>query len=140
MTIQVETNTLIQAPAEQVWEVLSRLDLFKDWCARTSFKQDADIGDSLLMRVKLYAFPLLVPVKIQHKQMKQGLRWRGGIRGVYVGSHYFQVKAVDEKSCALIQGEDFYGFLVPILWPLIRKELHRLYNSFNDDLKRYCEK
>lgn len=46
------------------------------------------------------------------------LRWSGNLASdwVFVGKHYFQFESInDGNSTRLVQGEDFGGFLVPVL-------------------------
>lgn len=46
------------------------------------------------------------------------LRWRGKLASdwVFVGTHYFQFESIDDgNSTRFVNGEDFGGFLVPVL-------------------------
>ncbi len=90
------------------------------------------------MEVRLFGFWLKVPVVIEYANEAQGLRWVGGIPALYRGSHYFHLHTVGNRT-RLVQGEDFHGAIVPVLYPLIKRELNRLYNGMNQELKVVCE-
>lgn len=139
MSVNAETSVTIQAPIEKVWQRLSQLESYASWNARTRFHQQPKLGQTQKMRVKLFGLWLSVPVKIQSFNFSDGIRWQGGIPGLYTGSHYFRLQAGKNDTTTLIQGEDFEGVLVPALWPVIKKELQSLYEGMNQDLKSVCE-
>ena len=59
---------------------------------------------------------------------------------MFVGSHYFKFQEKDEETLTFIQGEDFTGILVLLLWPVMKKELQSLHLSMNSEIKQECEK
>lgn len=140
--LNAETTININAEPEQAWPILKDLKNFHLWNERTSFtvddKQGVIVGNKVLMRVKLFGFWLNVPVTIQTMDEENGLRWVGGIPGIYRGSHYFYFKKEDEKT-VFVQGEDFKGLLVPLMWPFLKKELNRLYESGNQSFANYIK-
>ncbi len=91
------------------------------------------------MHVKLLGFWLVVPVKIQSCNVKDGLRWQGGIPLIFTGSHYFKLEVLGEDKTRFIQGEDFNGICVPLLLPFLKKALNELYQGMNKDIKNHCE-
>ena len=138
-TKTVETSVAIQAPANKVWAVVGTLEHYKSWNRATLFGRAATPGKLQLMRVRLGALWLPVPVLIRHCDARQGLRWTGGIPGLITGSHYFRVEAGDETHARLVQGEDFSGLLVPVLLPLLDSTLAALYAGINADAKAASE-
>ena len=135
----VETSINIDAPIELVWEQLSDLKAFNQWNTRTLFNADPKIGQKQTMRVWLMRAWLKVPVTIQNLDANEQLRWIGGIPGVYTGSHYFKLSGLTESQTRLVQGEDFKGVFVPLMWPFLKRDLMSLYESFNEELKQRCE-
>ena len=136
-----ETSIFIDAPLADVWRSLSDIGSYNRWNSRTRFDDANGIveqGQRLTMVVRLFGFWLKVPVVIEYASEAKGLRWVGGISGLYRGSHYFHLQAVGNRT-RLVQGEDFYGAIVPVLFPLIKRELNRLYNGMNQELKVKCE-
>ncbi len=139
MKRNLEVSHAIAAPANVVWQRLAALQDYPQWNARTHFRRAAQVGERQVMRVRLFGLWLAVPVVIEHCDPARGLRWRGGIPGVFTGSHYFRVEDTGNGHSCLIQGEDFDGALVGALWPLMQRQLLGLYAAFNDDLQRVCE-
>ncbi len=135
----LETTIDINAPADKVWQVLSKLEAYPVWNKRCSFNKSARLHQWQMMRVTLFSCPLKVPVKIQRFDADAGLRWVGGIPGCYTGSHYFAIEALSDKRCRFIQGEDFNGVLVRVMWPFLETELLSLYNSMNEAIKHRAE-
>ena len=136
----IESATAVDAPAEQVWQVITDLPRYRDWNRATRFNTAPTVGKMQLMMVKLGFLWLPVPVLIQHCDAQQGLRWIGGIPGLITGSHYFRAEPVDDQHTRLVQGEDFYGLLVPVLLPLLGSILGTLYATINADTKAWCER
>lgn len=139
--LNAETKIKLQATPEEAWQVLKDLANFNQWNTRTSFtpnNNDITVGKKLTMRVKLFSLWLNVPVMIQSYDKENGLRWVGGIPGLYRGSHYFYCKKQGDQT-VFIQGEDFTGLLVPLMWPMLKKELMGLYESGNLSFAKFFE-
>lgn len=136
MKQHLEVQHTIAAPAERVWERLLALPAYSEWNARTQFQRAARVGERLIMRVRLLGVRLAVPIVIESCSRESGLRWRGGIPGIFTGSHYFRIEAISDQQSRLIQGEDFEGVLVGALLPMLRSELLGLYQGFGEDLAR----
>jgi hypothetical protein len=139
MPKNIETWVMIEATSTKVGTVLFQLEKFHLWNSRTHFSDSAILGESQPMQVKLFGLWIKVPVRIESLSMDEGLSWVGGIPGVFTGKHYFRAQARDDGSVQFIQGEDFNGLLVPILLPIIKNELNRLYAGMNAEIKTYCE-
>lgn len=138
-TVHVETCVNIHASKETVWRVLSDLQAYGTWNIRTHFDQTPTLNVKQVMRVKLFGVWLSVPVIIQTVDINDGLRWQGGITGIYTGSHYFKIIENSGGGITLYQGEDFHGIFVPLMWPFLKRELNGLYVSMNVALKKRCE-
>jgi hypothetical protein len=137
--LTVETAIDINASKTLVWQTLSKLHEFHQWNSRTHFSSPAVLGEKQTMRVKLFGFWLSVSVIIQTYDSENGLRWQGGIPGLYTGSHYFSLQQKPDGTTNLTQGEDFKGVFVPLMWPFLKHELNSLYAAMNKELKAQCE-
>ena len=137
MTKNIETTIILDASVEEVWKALSEFDAYHRWNPRVQFKGTPCQGAKLKMAVKLFGIRITVPVLIEVLTEKQQLRWRGGIPGIFTGSHYFKLREFegDKKLTRLIQGENFEGNFVPLLLPFLRKELGNLYENINSALQ-----
>ncbi len=139
MTRNLEVTQEVAAPADVVWQRLAALQDYPHWNSRTRFGRAPQPGRRQIMCVRLFGLWLAVPVAIESCDPARGLRWRGGIPGVFTGSHYFRVESLGAGRSRLIQGEDFDGALVGALWPVMQRELLGLYAAFSHDLRRTCE-
>lgn len=135
MARNAETQVMIPASHDAVWQKLSDLPAYAAWNSRTHFDRPPVVGRRQRMRVKLFGLWMRVPVTIESCDPTHGLRWRGGLPGLYTGSHYFRIESAGPGSCRFIQGEDFNGILVPALWPLLKGELQSLYEGMNRELR-----
>lgn len=135
MSINAETRVDIPACRDEAWQRLSDLPGYAGWNSRTRFDRPPVVGRAQPMRVKLFGLWLKVPVTIESCDIDTGLRWRGGLPGLYTGSHYFRLESTGADNCRLIQGEDFNGIMVPLLWPVLKRELHGLYEGMNRELR-----
>lgn len=138
MKRNLEIRTPIAAPVPAVWQALADLRRYRLWNSRTHFRAAPALGHWQLMQVKLFGLWLPVPVVIQRCDAAGGLRWQGGLPGLFTGSHYFRVEP-DGAGAHLIQGEDFDGLLVGPLWRRMEPELLGLYRAFGNALKARCE-
>jgi hypothetical protein len=139
MTANAETSVRIDAPVDQVWSILSDLEGYGHWNSRTYFSGTPALGARLRMRVKLFGLWLSVPVTLQSYSLADGVRWKGGIPALYTGSHYFRVVDDGDGGTVLVQGEDFSGVFVSLIWPLLKTELYGLYEGMNREVKAHCE-
>lgn len=131
----IESTIEINAPSAAVWSRLSCLNNYATWNSKTRFAANGAMDKTILMRVKLFGLWLPVPVRIQTFSPTAGLRWKGGIPGIFTGSHYFRLEPLRKGRTLLRQGEDFSGLCVRPLWTVLRNELAALHQSINSDLQ-----
>jgi hypothetical protein len=136
-----ETRILINASIAIVWETLIQLEKYEEWNPTLQFRGEARVGAKLPMRVRLFNFSFTVPVNFEAVDTEKELRWCGGPKWLLSGSHYFKLRQAGENgtSTELIQGEHFQGVGLPLLWPLIKNELDRLYQGTNASIKQRAE-
>jgi hypothetical protein len=139
MTVSAETSVRIDAPVKRVWSILSDLEGYGRWNSRTQFSGTPVLGARLRMRVKLFGLWISVPVTLQSYSLGDGVRWLGGIPALYTGSHYFRLVDNGDGGTVLVQGEDFSGAFVALIWPLLKTELYGLYEGMNREIKACCE-
>lgn len=139
MTKTIETNIEINSKQETVWQALSRFSEYKRWNFGTWFSKEPVLGKWQIMHVKLFGVWVVVPVKILCYNSREGVRWKGGIPFIFMGSHYFKTEKISDDKTLYIQGEDFNGIAVPLLLPVMKKTLFTLYHGGNNNIKDYCE-
>ena len=79
------------------------------------------------------------PVTLERYSLGDGVRWQGGIPALYTGNHYFRLVDDGGGGTVLVQGEEFSGVFVALLWPLLKTELYGLYEGMNCEIKACCE-
>ncbi len=136
-----ERSVEIKAPPSIVWQALAGLDKYPEWNTRVQFNGEAKQGAKIEMTVTLFKRQIKVPVLIETLKEERELRWLGGPGWLMAGSHYFKMKQsdTDPDSTIMIQGEQFSGIGVPILWLFVKRELLGLYDDINRDLKKRAE-
>lgn len=146
--ISIRTSLVIHAPREQIWKTLTDFENYSTWTTVfRQFKGYAQKGKKLHFNINAYEN---VPVPIRECEILVAnnadyeLRWEGPavpvIKDIFRGNHFFKLLKRDDMDTDLLHGEDFDGWLAPLLEPLLNELLHNLYNQFNRDLKRECER
>ncbi len=130
----------VPAPIEDVWKLLMDFDAYPEWNSMISFKGKPAPGKKVPMKVSIMDRKIVTPVTFLRMDKNTELAWVGGIRGLFIGEHYFQLKKIDDNSCLLIQGEKFKGLMVGLSWPILNKTLEKVYTETNDDVVNYFKK
>ncbi len=68
-------------------------------------------------------------------------RWLGNLifRGLFDGEHSFRIELSENNTVLFVHRENFRGFLVPVLLPMIKKDTLRGFNDMNNSLKLLSE-
>jgi len=112
----IETEIVIQAPAEQIWNVLTGFEDYSEWNPFiTSIGGSLVQGKSLEVTMeiepgKANTFnPLLLSVIPRKK-----ICWRGKYlaKWIFQGTHYFILEKTDNGETHFIHGETFSGIMV----------------------------
>lgn len=136
----VETRVIVDATPEQVYAILTDFEAYPRWCRQLRPKLGGDehagvrAGTRLWLQVR--PSPLPIPCRLEVTDRGRELRWVGGPPGLLYGSHYFELRAVpgEPGKTEVVHAETFSGLLVPLLWPLMEGQLHRLYEGMNRGL------
>lgn len=140
---QIETEILIEAAPEKVWEVLTDFEKHPDWNPFIkSIKGEKSVGKKLKVSIKPPdgAGMVFNPVVLKYEENKE-FRWKGklGIKGIFDGEHYFILNKTENGNTKFVHGEKFSG----ILAALMGKTLDKTKDGFklmNESLKKECEK
>ncbi|MGA7434974.1 MAG: SRPBCC domain-containing protein [Solirubrobacterales bacterium] len=140
---EIKTRTTIDASPDEVWKVLTDLELYKDWNPFiTEATGDAVEGE----RLKLKMSPpdgrsMSFRPTVLKADPGREFRWLGhlGVRGIFDGEHYFQLRELDNGGTELLQGEKFTGIAVGLLGGAL-KNTERGFELLNEALRKQCEK
>jgi hypothetical protein len=138
----LDTEIEIDAPAEEVWAILTALDAYPSW---NPFIRSAsgEVREGALLAVTVqppgrseFSFEPKVLVVSPNRE----LRWRGKlwIDGLFDGEHAFAIEPLDGDRVRLRHWESFSGVLVPLLGGMLR-DTEAGFQAMNAALKERAE-
>ena len=140
---QIETEVLINANPERVWQVLTDFESHSRWNPFIqSIKGEKSVGKKLTVTLKPSdGNGMTFKPRILTFEPGKEFRWKGklGVKGIFDGEHYFILEEKSENQTRFIHGEKFSGILVAFLERVLNKTKVG-FNLMNDSIKRECEK
>ncbi|MBS0361599.1 MAG: SRPBCC domain-containing protein [Proteobacteria bacterium] len=138
----MEHRVGIQAPAEVIWEVLSDLSSWHEWCELyPKASGEIRIGATLDLTLALPGRPPqeIHPMVLEWVPNEQ-LHWRLSMLGGLVkATRFFEIEALAEESCIVNNGELIAGLLGPRLGKRMAGTIYRAFMAMDDALKRRAE-
>jgi len=140
---QLTSRIDIDAPPEQVWQVLSDFAAYPQWNPFiTRADGEAQPGSRLVMRMQpvgargVTLRPTVVEATPGHR-----LRWLGryGIRGIFDAEHSFTITPRAQGGVRLSQDERFTGILVPLMSRSLDRHTQPAFEAMNVALKDRAE-
>ncbi|MEV7420148.1 SRPBCC domain-containing protein [Streptomyces sp. NPDC089919] len=133
----ITTETVIPAPASEVWAALTDLDRYHEW---NPFIREASGTVAVGSRLQLVMYAengratTFRPAVLTAEEGRE-LRWLGRflVPGLFDGEHYFHLEPTPDGGTRVIHGEDFRGLLVPFLGKLL-EGTRRNFEAMNDAL------
>jgi hypothetical protein len=138
MSFKIEHRIGVQTPPDQVWEVLTDLESWKDWNPLyTSAEGKIAIGSKLSLTLQLpgaKAEPI-APVVLDWVPLMQ-LVWRLRLSMLLHTTRYFELEPLnDGKACVISQGEIFDGFAARFMPKALRKQIRQGFEAMSEALK-----
>jgi hypothetical protein len=136
------TIVTIDAPANQVWDVLTDLNGYKSWNPFLTSATGAVAPDSkITVAAKMGKHTITFHPRIVAVDARKKLAWRGTLLTpvIFEGEHTFELEALDQSHTRVIQSEQFRGVLVGFLWRKFSPDLTQGFNAMNHALKGRCE-
>jgi len=132
-----EASTIINAPAETIWNVLTDVQNFPEWEPNVSkVEGQAGLGQKITVHTKFSdrAFPVTVSEFIPNSRMV----WSSGMPlGLFKGARTFTLTPVD-GGVQVKTREEFGGLLLPLFKGQIG-DLQPTFDAFADALKTKVE-
>lgn len=137
-----QTEIVINASPDTVWDILTDLEAFADW---NPFAQRASGKVEVGQRLNVYLKPpngmgMTVKPTVKIADRAKEFRWLGRflIPGVFDGEHYFRLEPADNGGTRFVHGEKFRGILVPLMGGIISKAV-KGFEEMNLALKARAE-
>ena len=111
---QIETEIIIDAPIETVWQQLMHFKLYDKWNPFIrSIRGRKEEGHKLQIQLRTSKGKEMSfePIVLKCKECDE-FRWRGklGIRGIFDGEHYFALEKISVYQTRFIHGEFLVEF------------------------------
>jgi len=144
MKLKLHTEMVIEAPINDVWQILSDFSKFKDWNPFiTSVAGNLTVGETLTVKIKPPGLseqtfrPIILKVVSQ-----QEIRWAGVFLcdWLFRGEHYFVLEVVDANTTKLIHGEIFSGVLVRLFASRLKGATNAGFLAMNQALSKQVMK
>ena len=145
MSIMISTTVDIDAPAQEVWGILTDFDAYGEWNPSMRIEGTAQPGTRLVVHMgadggRGTAFK---PTVLAAEPGRE-LRWVGklGAGGIVDGEHFFVLAPNADGTTRLDHGENFSGALVALVKLFDHGSLeksHNGYDDFNQALKQRAE-
>lgn len=142
-TRSMKTEILIDAPSDEVWNVLMNHEAYPEWNPFiTKISGSTKPGNYLETTLQTDGNdPMDFKPLVLKNQFSQEFRWKGklGIKGIFDGEHYFILKETTPNQTRFIQGENFTGLFSGLLMKMIGEDTKAGFISMNKALKTRAE-
>lgn len=140
---EIRTEIQIEATADKVWEVLTDFSRYPEWNPFMKYLKGKPL-EGTKIEVKMVppgSKGMIFKPKVLKFQRCKEFRWLGHtvMPGLFDGEHIFEIKSISNDTTLLIQRENFYGILVPLLKNALDKSTKAGFEAMNRELKHICE-
>ena len=141
--LELRREIEIDAPPEQVWQVLAGFASYPEWNPFiTSIEGEPREGAKLEVRIAPPGGrPMTFRPTVRAARPSRELRWLGRVLlpGIFDGEHVLAIEPLGEGRSRFIQSERFTGLLVPALRGTLDKT-ERGFEQMNQALKARVER
>jgi hypothetical protein len=134
-----EAGIRIEAPAEQVWQVLVDVGSYRDWDSGVDrVDGSVDLGQKLVVHATV-ARGRAFPVTVTELRPGEAMRWRGGLPlGLFTGERTFRLDPQTDGSTEFTMREEYTGPLAGLMGRTI-PDLNPSFRQFAAGLKARAE-
>ena len=142
--LTVRTEVVIRASSQRIWELLLDFDTYPRWNPSIRRVHGRALpGEPATLWIPLLPFGPCLPAPVIFFEVEpaQRLRWIGIFLfpWLFRGDHRFILQPEEAHCIRVIQEETFHGLLVPLLAPLLRGHVRRLFRRTSLVLKQLAE-
>ena len=136
------TYTTIEAPKQQVWQVLTNFSDYGQWNPfYTAIEGKCLAGERIHVQVQMADRTLTYMPKIETVALQSELAWNEQpiVPGLFDGEHRFMLESTDGGQTRFVQHDRYSGALVPLFMELYQAEAETGFRRMNDALKKRAE-
>lgn len=141
---KIETDIVISAPMEKVWDILMDFDKWKKWNPIVNDARGvASLGSKIqvVMRGSEGRDGQKYTATIKTFEAPRLFRWRGTMMhgALMTNDKVFELEP-SEDGTRVYHAEEFSGLMVPLFWGKMKDFVPKALNSLNQALKKQAEK
>ena len=139
----IETEIIIDAPSEKVWNVLMDHTAYPSWNPFIKhISGPTQQGGILNVTIQSVGNDPMQfePIIITNKK-QQEFRWKGKllVTGLFDGEHYFILEEIGASKTKFLHGEQFTGLLSGVLLKMIVDDTEEGFQAMNKAIKEMVE-
>lgn len=143
MKSELQSNTVIQASAERVWEILMNFEDYGKWNPFIkAISGSTTTGSTLKVQLQMPNHqPMNMRPRVIICEHQRHFAWLGHLffRGLFDGEHHFELEVLGEHACCFKHYEKFKGILVPLFRRMLDQDTRAGFLQMNQELKRKAE-
>lgn len=140
---EIKTEILINSSSQRVYEILTNLFDYEKWNPFIIKSEGiVGVGNRIKNTMKNGNKSIVFKPKIVKADKEKEFAWLGsfGVKGIFDGYHYFQIKTIEEGKVLLVHGEIFSGILARLILNKIGNQTYHNFLMVNKALKEFTEK
>ncbi|MBZ0181591.1 MAG: SRPBCC domain-containing protein [Melioribacteraceae bacterium] len=140
---EIKTEILINSSSQRVYEILTNLFDYEKWNPFIIKSEGiVGVGNRIKNTMKNGNKSIVFKPKIVKADKEKEFAWLGsfGVKGIFDGYHYFQIKTIEEGKVLLVHGEIFSGILARLILNKIGNQTYHNFLMVNKALKEFAEK
>lgn len=138
MATSIQTQIVIQAPKEKVWQVLMDFEKYPEWNPFIlSLTGEAKVGEKIAVHFEDMDFKPKVKTVTENSTFE----WLGHllIPGIFDGKHRFELIDNRDGTTTLLHSENFKGILVLFMKKKLIRDVQPKFEAMNLALKERVE-
>ncbi len=135
----IDTEIVIEAPAELIWEVLTKFEEYPQWNPFVvQISGELEVGKKLRATMQPQGSKAMTfTPTVCTAEAGRGFRWKGQLwkPGIMDGEHSFVLEPAGPGLTRFVHSERFNGVLVPLILAIIRAKTTAGFVAMNEALK-----
>lgn len=139
---QLDTDIIINAPAEDVWRVVMDFAAYVEWNPFVrAIEGDPVVGERLQVTLQQKdSKPMVIrPRVVEAGERRFGWLGRFLVPRLFDGEHWFSVESIGDNQTRFRQWENFRGLLVSFLRGMLENKTKPAFEAMNRALKARVE-